>query len=276
MSTSTRQFEGSDHSAIYAKFRPVPPTSIISHILSFRGDSKRNPPLHLAVDVGCGSGQFTGLLLPVCEKVLATDVSKAQVEQAKQSLRSPNLEVKVGKGEEIDVKDESVDLVTVCQALHWMEVDQFYKEVDRVLVPGGTLAVIGYHFTRPATTMGKWEALTEEMVKLYKKTSAYWSTRRALVDAAYTTIPQAEFKRMEREDTLHFTDIDASLADWSGYIRTWSGVQTFFKQKGNQEGEAMMQEFEQNCAQLMEGSSNNLKDLKMKLRTQYWVILYQK
>ena len=30
-----------------------------------------------------------------------------------------------------------------------MQLDQFYSEVSRVLVPGGVLAVIGYHMTSP-------------------------------------------------------------------------------------------------------------------------------
>jgi predicted methyltransferase len=28
--------------------------------------------------------------------------------------------------------------------MHWMNHDAFYREVDRVLKPGGTLAVYGY------------------------------------------------------------------------------------------------------------------------------------
>ena len=43
----------------------------------------------------------------------------------------------------------SAELVTVCQALHWMQVDSFYQEAARVLRPGGLLAVLGYHFSSP-------------------------------------------------------------------------------------------------------------------------------
>ena len=39
--------------------------------------------------------------------------------------------------------------MTVCQALHWMQVDSFYQEAARVLRPGGLLAVLGYHFSSP-------------------------------------------------------------------------------------------------------------------------------
>ena len=46
--------------------------------------------------------------------------------------------------------DNSVDLVSICQALHWLDVEMFYSEVSRVLVKGGVLAVVGYHMTRAA------------------------------------------------------------------------------------------------------------------------------
>lgn len=40
--------------------------------------------------------------------------------------------------------DDSVDMVTVAQALHWMDIEKFYAHVRRVLKPRGTLAVYGY------------------------------------------------------------------------------------------------------------------------------------
>ncbi len=41
--------------------------------------------------------------------------------------------------------DNSVDLVTVSQAVHWfLPIENFYEEVNRVLKPGGCLAVFEY------------------------------------------------------------------------------------------------------------------------------------
>lgn len=46
---------------------------------------------HLAVDVGCGSGQSTHVLASRFEKVVGTDISKAQIEAAKQAAHPPNI-----------------------------------------------------------------------------------------------------------------------------------------------------------------------------------------
>ena len=40
--------------------------------------------------------------------------------------------------------DNSFDLVTVAQAIHWFDFKAFYSEVKRTLKHGGLLAVITY------------------------------------------------------------------------------------------------------------------------------------
>ena len=82
--------------------------------------------------------------------MIATDVSQAQVDQARAVLGElSNVEIRIGGGERLDVEDASLHLVSTCQALHWIQPEQFYSEVSRVLVPGGALAVIGYYMTSP-------------------------------------------------------------------------------------------------------------------------------
>ena len=86
--------------------------------------------------------------------MIATDVSQAQVDQARTALREhTNVEIKIGGGERLEVEDASLHLVSTCQALHWIQLEQFYSEVSRVLVPGGALAVIGYHMTSPGPSV---------------------------------------------------------------------------------------------------------------------------
>ena len=62
---------------------------------------------------------------------------------------------RVGQSEILPFEDNSVDLVTCCQAIHWFDIPKFYKEANRVLRPkGGVLAVYGYHLTGPAPSAG--------------------------------------------------------------------------------------------------------------------------
>ena len=104
MSSSTRQFEGTSHSQIYAQYRPNAPSSILDHLKAWSGEEGGGGMGDsLALDVGCGSGQFTKLLLPHFSRVLATDVSEAQVEQARRQLSANNVDVRLGSGEQLQV-----------------------------------------------------------------------------------------------------------------------------------------------------------------------------
>ena len=67
---------------------------------------------------------------------------------------------RVSTAEGFGVPVASVDAVTACQAVHWFDIPAFYAEADRVLVPGGVLAVYGYHFSGPSPALDRHGALT--------------------------------------------------------------------------------------------------------------------
>ena len=76
-------FEESEHAKVYSIFRPNPPKSLIETIISY---SEKKAPLELALDVGCGSGQSTRILAPYAKRVIGSDISKSQIDEANQVL----------------------------------------------------------------------------------------------------------------------------------------------------------------------------------------------
>ena len=144
-----RLFEGQEHAKLYAQFRPTYPNGMYEEIVEYctSGDKNRLP-LELAVDVGCGSGQSTRPLCRYFRHVIGSDVSEEQIKSAiSQTADSESAEVSfhTGPGEDLHfVKDSSVDLITIAQALHWLNLDLFYAEVKRVLKPNGVCAAYGY------------------------------------------------------------------------------------------------------------------------------------
>lgn len=95
----------------------------------------------LAVDVGCGTGQATVALAEhlLNSNVIGVDPSRAQIENA---AHHPRVTYTVGHETALPVTEpSSVTLVTAAQAAHWFDIPKFYDEVDRVLMPGGALAL---------------------------------------------------------------------------------------------------------------------------------------
>ncbi|XP_023326515.1 putative methyltransferase DDB_G0268948 isoform X2 [Eurytemora carolleeae] len=272
-STAASLFQGSEHSALYAKFRPVAPISLVQDIIKYHGTAENK--LQTCVDVGCGSGQFTQLLIPFSHHIIGQDISPTQIKEAKEIFCDSNIEFRVGSAESIDIPDSSVDLVTISQALHWVQVEEFYKEVDRILVPGGTLAVVGYQFTCPHQTWTNNRTLKDALHTVYSETKDYWSSERRLVDNEYHDIPQADLKDYTRKNE-HFTSMNGSLADWIGYISTWSGYQSLRKKEGDEVAGQVLNRFKQDCLNILGKENQNPADISLDLRTRFWLIMYKK
>ena len=112
----------------------------------------------------------------------------------------------------------TVALVTVAQALHWLDRDLFFAEARRTLVPGGVLAVWSYGLC----TLGD-PALNEALRRFHGETvGPYWPAERALVDAGYDGL---EFPFDEVPSPGFAMSVDWTLAQLEGYVGTWSAVQ---------------------------------------------------
>jgi hypothetical protein len=115
--------------------------------------------------------------------------------------------------------------VTVAQALHWLDLPAFYAEADRVLVPGGVLAVWSY-----ATQRLDDGALDAMLTRFYTEVvGPFWPEERRHVEAGYLTLPfpYIEVQTPEIAMTEQWT-----LAQLLGYLGTWSATERFRETEG--------------------------------------------
>jgi SAM-dependent methyltransferase len=118
-----------------AASRPTYPRALFDFLASLV--QKRE----LAWDCAIGNGQAAAFLEEYFDRVVASDASAPQIENAK---AGQNVLFAVFPAEKADFKDGTVDLVTVAQALHWFRLDDFYGEVRRVSKKGGVIAAWAY------------------------------------------------------------------------------------------------------------------------------------
>jgi SAM-dependent methyltransferase len=101
--------------------------------------------LHLApsgrvLDLAAGTGKLTRALLGVGLDVIAVEPQAQLREILLASVGADR--VLDGLAEEIPLPDASVAAVTVADAFHWFDQVAALREIRRVLIPGGGLAVL--------------------------------------------------------------------------------------------------------------------------------------
>lgn len=92
------------------------------------------------LDLGAGTGKLTTRLVERGLDVVAVDPIPDMLEVLRTSL--PETRALLGTAEEIPLEDNSVDVVLVAQAWHWVDPERAIPEVARVLRPGGRLGLV--------------------------------------------------------------------------------------------------------------------------------------
>ncbi|HMK04374.1 MAG TPA: class I SAM-dependent methyltransferase [Ferruginibacter sp.] len=200
----------SHRALIYAQYRPHYPEELFAYIMRFVEDKK------LAWDCGTGNGQSARSLSNYFEKIIATDISQKQIDNAYQA---PNIFYVVEPAEKTGIEEKSVNLVTVAQAIHWFNFEKFYAEVNRVAKPGAVIAAWTYSLLRISKEID--ELMNEYHYKTLKN---YWDPERKYVDEGYAGIP---FPFTKIETPGFHIEANWCLEELEGYLNSWSALQKF-------------------------------------------------
>lgn len=209
----------------YSRSRPGYPPELFAHLAALVDRRE------LAWDCATGSGQAAHGLAPWFRRVVATDVSAAQLEHARPE---GNVEYRQAAAEASGLDPGSVDLVTVAAALHWLDLPAFYDEVRRVVRPGGVAAAWTYHVARV-------EPPFDEVISpfYWEKARAHFSDRVTLVDRLYADV---ELPGEPLAAPRFHAEARWTLERLFEFVRTWSGVQALLAA----EGEGALAELERN------------------------------
>ncbi|SHX14712.1 type 11 methyltransferase [Mycobacteroides abscessus subsp. abscessus] len=126
----------------YDELRPGYPAGVLDMMLAAVGTAARSR----VVDLGAGTGKLALALADRGCRVTALDTSASMLEVAREKAVTTDakgrLEVRVAQAEATTLPPHSADLVTAAQAWHWFERDAVSAEVQRILAPGGVLALV--------------------------------------------------------------------------------------------------------------------------------------
>jgi ubiquinone/menaquinone biosynthesis C-methylase UbiE len=202
----------SDQSAAYREYRPQYPKALYAYL------AQQVEARDLAWDCATGNGQAAHGLTRYFSRVIATDASESQIENA---LPDPHIHYQVCPAEHASLANQSTDLITVAQALHWFDLDAFAEEVHRVLKPNGLLAVWTYNL------MSVNPEIDRVIEHLYRQTlDTYWPPERIIVENNYRSIHFPDY--LQEMETPQFSmQTDWTLEQLLGYLKTWSAVKRY-------------------------------------------------
>ncbi|MDP2895351.1 MAG: class I SAM-dependent methyltransferase [bacterium] len=94
----------------------------------------------LAVDLGCGTGEFTLFLSDLGFDAVGVDVSQRALAEAR--ARHPQLRFEIINDERLPLSDSSVDLIWSSEVIeHVFDVMGWLAEANRSLKPGGIMVL---------------------------------------------------------------------------------------------------------------------------------------
>jgi SAM-dependent methyltransferase len=143
----------------YELGRPEWPDELLDRVIADLGLG-----LDAAVlDLGAGTGKLTRLLVPRFARVVAVEPDGAMRAVLEEVV--PGAESRAGSAEAIPLADDEVDAAFSGEAFHWFASRETVAELERVLRPGGTLAIFWNIFLDAESRLDdEVEAVLEEAV----------------------------------------------------------------------------------------------------------------
>jgi SAM-dependent methyltransferase len=199
-----------EDAALYERGRPeyaAELAALLAELLSLHPGSQ-------VVDVAAGTGKLTRVLASTPASVTAVEPQAAMLAELRSRLT--NVAAAAGVAEQLPIRSDSVDAVTVGQAFHWFRLAEANHEFRRVLRPGGKLAVVSNRRHDPEPWVRDlWSVLGQ-----YEKLAPSLESNRGWREALEKSGDFCGFDRFELPNEQRFDD----LADFDARFTSVSFV----------------------------------------------------
>ena len=192
----------------FDKHRPTPPSEITAVI------QKLNPRLvpSFVVDLGCGVGLSMEPWLDRAKVLVGVDPNGEMLTRAQRRMAryrgSTVTALQHAYSDSTGVGDQTVDVVTCSQSLHWMEPETTFNEIHRILKTGGVMAA--YDCDWPPTSSWEVSYAWKELLRNVEVAEAklkdselvqHWTT-----ESQFGYMENAGIFRFTTETVLHHSE----------------------------------------------------------------------
>lgn len=153
---------------------------------------------------------------------MGIDISAEQIATAQRLARERNLEDKVrfrvAGAEHTGLDTRSLDLATACQCWHWFDRGRVTAEIQRVLRPGGVLAIVNYSYLAEHSPVARdTESLILEFNPTWNMAGSPGTFPEQIDDVIHGGLELVEAFCYDHDEEF-------SHARWRGRMRTCNGV----------------------------------------------------
>lgn len=106
-----------------------------------------------ALDIGCGTGEFTALLARKAASVTGVDLAPAMIGQARERNARGNITYQTADIEHLELPAESFDCIVSIAAFHHLELETLLPRLENALAPGGVLLVLDLYQRKSMTDL---------------------------------------------------------------------------------------------------------------------------
>jgi SAM-dependent methyltransferase len=184
--------------ADYIRYRPSYPPAVIELLRNTAGLTHGA----IAADVGSGTGMLSQLLLDTGATVYGVEPNDAMRAAAETLLHDqPRFVSIAATAENTTLPDHQIDLITAAQAFHWFDRDRTRQEWQRILKPGGSVALI-WNDRRPDATpfLRAYESLLRDFGTDYQSVNHRNIDRAVLLSFFRAEFREATFPNAQRFD----------------------------------------------------------------------------
>jgi SAM-dependent methyltransferase len=201
----------------YAAYRPGLPASFYQRI-----DATTRISQARSLDLATGPGTIALELAALGSSVVGIDTSERQIATGRRIAKERNLEDKVNfrvaRAEDTGLDAGSFDLVTAGQCWHWFDSEAALAEIQRVLRPGGVLAIAHYAY------LAEHSAVARETEDLILKFNPSWNMAGSpgIFPEEIDAVMHGGLELVEQ--FCYDQDEEFSHTRWRGRMRTSNGV----------------------------------------------------
>ncbi len=172
------------------------------------------------LDVGCGTGTFTQLLLDIAHPhaVGAVDPSEDQIAFARTTPAAKSVNFQVGTAQSLPFADDSFDVATMALVITFLpEPAKAIAEMKRVVKPGGTIGTYVWDFASGGSPVQPLRAAIEALGVPIAPTSGHQHSIREALGGIFSAAALNQV-------ATRMIEIDVSYPDFDSYWRSQTGL----------------------------------------------------